>query len=235
MVEKNSLISEASIRPGDQFGRWTIMSIAPRVNQRGNRRFICQCACGSIKTVAAQSLTHGQTTSCGCRRNEVSRDLLTTHGFTAHPLYNIWRAMRFRCESKSHKSFHRYGGRGIGVCEEWRKDIHAFAAYVGDRPSKKHSLERPDNNKGYEPGNVVWATRRVQQQNMCRNVWIDTCRGRMLAIEIARIAGVSSTKVIADRHRRGWTGEELFSPPREKGRRKSSMPLQNAAPHPAST
>jgi hypothetical protein len=235
MAEKHSRISEASIRPGDRFGRWTIVEVAPRVKPMGNRRFICRCDCSSVKTVAAQSLTHGHTTSCGCRRKEVSRDRLTTHGFTAHPLYYIWKAMIFRCESNSHRSFHRYGGRGIGVCDEWRRDINAFAAYVGNRPSKKHSLERLDNDKGYEPGNVVWATRRVQQQNTCRNVWLDTCRGRMLAIEVARIAGVSSIKVVTDRHRRGWLGEELFSPPREKGRRKSSMPLQNAGPHPAAS
>lgn len=51
------------------------------------------------------------------------------------------------------------------MCEEWRESFEAFFAHVGPRPSLAYSLDRIDNDRGYEPGNVRWATDSEQQQN----------------------------------------------------------------------
>lgn len=78
--------------------------------------------------------------------------------------YRRWAAMIRRCTDPSEIGYHRYGGRGIAVCPEWM-DFAVYYAYVGDPPSPSLSLDRIDNDRGYEPGNVRWATASVQARN----------------------------------------------------------------------
>lgn len=81
------------------------------------------------------------------------------------PIYFIWKGMRQRCNDPNHKDYHRYGGRGIKVCERWN-DFLNFVADMGDRPSKKHSIDRfPDCDGDYEPNNCRWATINEQRNN----------------------------------------------------------------------
>ena len=80
------------------------------------------------------------------------------------PEYQAWVNLRRRCDgrSKTHKA--RYRDRGIRVCDRWR-DFTAFLADVGPRPAAGLSIERIDNNRGYEPGNVRWAKPTTQTRN----------------------------------------------------------------------
>lgn len=80
------------------------------------------------------------------------------------PEYAVWAAMLQRCLNRNHARWADWGGRGIKVCEEWRK-FERFIADVGLRPSSKHSLDRIDNDGNYEPGNVRWATSKEQSRN----------------------------------------------------------------------
>lgn len=82
-----------------------------------------------------------------------------------HPLYATWRGMRQRCISPTCKDYPHYGGRGIRVCERWLNSFNNFVADMGPRPSNKHTIDRIDNSKDYEPGNVRWATRAEQSLN----------------------------------------------------------------------
>jgi hypothetical protein len=82
------------------------------------------------------------------------------------PEYKAWCNMRTRCANPNNKRWHRYGGRGIKVCEEWQTDFWAFLAHVGLKPSPDHSIDRyPDRDGNYEPGNVRWATQADQTNN----------------------------------------------------------------------
>ncbi len=81
------------------------------------------------------------------------------------PEYNTWTAMKNRCYNPKDPRYDRYVGRGIVVCEEWREDFQAFYDYIGTRPTSKHTINRINNNKNYEPGNVEWATVREQNKN----------------------------------------------------------------------
>lgn len=81
------------------------------------------------------------------------------------PEYRAWANAKSRCHNEKHRDYHYYGGRGIRMYEPWLKDFKGFLAEVGERPSKFHSIDRIDGTKGYEPGNLRWATKKIQQVN----------------------------------------------------------------------
>ena len=81
-----------------------------------------------------------------------------------HPYWYVWAAMIQRCTNPKHPSYHRYGGRGIVVCDRWLKMAN-FEADMGPPPFPGASLERIDNDKGYDPGNCKWATTKEQAMN----------------------------------------------------------------------
>lgn len=68
-----------------------------------------------------------------------------------------------RCLNKDHAQYANYGGRGIGVCDEW---LHwpTFLSDMGVRPDGL-TLERKENDKGYSKTNCVWATNTEQALN----------------------------------------------------------------------
>lgn len=110
------------------------------------------------------------------------------HLMSGTPTYKIWLGMRNRCESQSHKHFDRYGGRGISVCARWQV-FENFLADMGERPAGL-TIERKDNDKGYEPGNCVWATRKQQSANT-RHAYRIPLGGRVLPLgDAARELGV---------------------------------------------
>jgi hypothetical protein len=79
--------------------------------------------------------------------------------------YNAWRTMNKRCSNPNRPQWKDWGGRGIKVCERWRKSYLAFLTDMGRKPSPELSLDRIDNDGNYEPGNCRWTTRLQQNQN----------------------------------------------------------------------
>lgn len=86
-----------------------------------------------------------------------------TRGKACSPTYQSWRGMIARCTNRRHRYFRYYGGRGIKVCERWRKFL-SFLADMGERPEGM-SLDRIDGEKNYEPGNCKWSTKQEQNAN----------------------------------------------------------------------
>lgn len=83
------------------------------------------------------------------------------------PEYAALTNAKHRCHNPDHYAYHNYGGRGIRVCDEWLSDVgfYLFLDHIGPRPSANHSLDRINNDGHYEPGNVRWEVRTVQQNN----------------------------------------------------------------------
>lgn len=81
-----------------------------------------------------------------------------SHGLTDSAEYRVWQDMKTRCSNKSHKSYNRYGGRGIHVCARWENSFSSFYKDMGNKPSKIHQLDRIDNDKGYSKENCQWIT-----------------------------------------------------------------------------
>jgi hypothetical protein len=134
------------------------------------------------------------------------------HGRCRTSEYNTWIAMKDRCENPQDASYPRYGGRGIAVCGRWRKSFTAFLADMGQKPSPKHTIERRDNARGYEPGNCVWATRAAQNRNRSITHTL-TLDGETLCLsEWAARSGVPAA-LISTRLRRGWNEADAVRTP----------------------
>lgn len=86
-----------------------------------------------------------------------------TRGYRPTQAYRAWRAMLRRCENPSSDRFPWYGARGITVCERW----HNFANFLSDlgEPRAGETLDRIDNERGYELDNCRWSTRTEQSRN----------------------------------------------------------------------
>lgn len=70
-------------------------------------------------------------------------------------LYDNWRNMHRRCSDPSYHAYHRYGGRGITVCDRWA-DFANFKADLEDRYSEGLTLDRTNNDGPYSPDNCEW-------------------------------------------------------------------------------
>ena len=127
------------------------------------------------------------------------------------PVYKLWVAIKDRCLNPDNKAYHRYGGRGITVADEWVNDFALFQSSVGPRP-KGATLDRIDNSKGYEPNNVRWTTRKVQANNRETNVVLTYNGTTMTLMQWAEHLGWKYG-LLASRWKKGLRDDELFAPP----------------------
>ena len=131
---------------------------------------------------------------------------------TDHPLIHVWRQMRGRCNNPNYKCYAHYGGRGIKVCERWAS-FWNFVADVGERPTPKHKLDRIDNERGYEPGNVRWVTQKEQLRNQRRNRML-TFQGRTQCLAAwAEELGMGRTVLQKRVVEFGWSVERALTTP----------------------
>lgn len=86
--------------------------------------------------------------------------------------YSRWKNIHDRCLKPYCKDWPRYGGRGITLCERWL-DYKVFIADVGPPPFPGATLDRIDNDRGYEPGNMRWIPKGQQAFNTRTNVWVE--------------------------------------------------------------
>ena len=106
--------------------------------------------------------------SCGCIQREKTAARSVTHGHTrggvTSDTYRSWQNAKLRCEDPKNISYKNYGARGVRMHPAWSRSFARFLADVGPRPVGT-SIDRIDNDKGYVPGNVRWATRAEQDAN----------------------------------------------------------------------
>lgn len=151
---------------GKRFGRLTVISITDiKTTKKDIRSWLCLCDCGTYKAVPGNCLRRGNSKSCGCiRREGVSKMAKANviHGKAYGREYKSWQMMKNRCLNPNNIGYERYSK--LGVYKGWINNFKAFYEHVGDRPHKT-SLDRIDNNKGYNKANCRWATKKEQSFN----------------------------------------------------------------------
>lgn len=139
-----------------------------------------RCDCGAEFELETRAIYRGRK---GCRpctrfsadRQRAAPEVAIFQGsvYWRNVWVRRWLGMVARCHNPKHQAFAGYGGRGIRVCDKWRKDRRAFFRYVVTHLPWDQvglGLGRKDNDRGYEPGNVRLVTRRENARNRRRTV-----------------------------------------------------------------
>ena len=183
---------------GTRFGRYRVLKEGPPKTYpagKTHRTLVCECDCGTIKTVLLCSLRTGATVSCGCYHRDEARNSVVKrckkHGHAARQkkskTFKAWTNMRRRCLNPDYEKYKYYGARGITICDRWLGE-HGFGNFLADMGEcpKGKSLDRyPDKNGNYDPDNCRWATQKEQTNNTRRNVVVWDGRESLTLAQVA--------------------------------------------------
>jgi hypothetical protein len=128
------------------------------------------------------------------------------------PEYTAWDNIKSRCYHETRRDYHRYGGRGIRVCDEWLHDFEQFYRDMGPKPTPKHQIDRINNDGDYSASNCRWATQIVNANNKRNNVRYCYKGMKKTAMEWAKHLGISR-KTFTTRICRGWTIKRAIEEP----------------------
>lgn len=198
---------EVTAKPAKPFAE-TLLKILRQYSRPvggANRRFLeVRCVCGVVKEIYKDNLP--RTFSCGC----LSIRNATRHGQYKTTTYKSWQTMLARCLNQNTPYYHHYGGRGISVCQRWLK-FENFLTDMSHRPDGK-TLNRIDNDGGYEPGNCEWATRSEQMENTRQTRFL-TVNGQTMSVNQWAIHLNVKRNTLYNRLFSGWTPERTILTP----------------------
>ena len=146
---------------GQKFNHLTILRRLPKAEEAKHRlgKVLAQCDCGSIKEYFLTNIKIGNSRSCGCPQFRPTKK----HPEAGGREYKVWSNMKQRCLNENNAYYPMYGGRGITVCDRWKK-FENFYSDMGECPEGL-TLERKENDEGYGPENCIWADRKTQAGN----------------------------------------------------------------------
>jgi hypothetical protein len=179
------------------------------VRRIDGRRWECMCKCGLPVVKDIGNLK--RTITCGhlCKFNPLRK-----HGMTGTKEYRAWKNIKTRCTNDKFKQARDYKQRGIAICAAWSDSFDAFYADVGPCPGPGFELDRVDNSRGYEPGNVRWVPHSENCNNKRNNVLLEYKGETKTATQWARNVGLKPS-VVLERIRNGWdVVASLETPPK---------------------
>jgi hypothetical protein len=176
---------------GIKFGKLTAIKVAYK-NKNGESVWECVCDCGNVVNVVCSNLKNGHSTSCGCYKKICS----ITHNETKTRLHRIWAGIKARCYNTTIPQYKNWGGRGITVCDEWKDSYETFRDWALNNGYQENlTIDRIDNDKGYNPNNCRWATPKQQSNNKRNNTLITFNNETHTISEWAEIIGVKSRTI----------------------------------------
>jgi hypothetical protein len=139
---------------------------------------------------------------------------------TNSKFYNAWKDLKARCSNPKHPDYRYYGGRGIKVCSEWEtfagfhKDMYEpFLKHLKEFGVKDTSIDRIDNDGGYNKGNVRWATRWEQARNHSNTVYLEFENDRLLFGDWAKRVGMNYKTLYNRINTAGWSIKRALTTP----------------------
>lgn len=195
------------------FGKLTILE---RIKEGKKLKARVQCECGTIYIAQLGNIKINKYGCRECMLENKPPPVYKTHGKSKIAEYEVWRGMRQRCNYKHARAFHNYGARGISIDPSWN-DFEQFINDMGRRPSKRHSLERVDNDKGYSRENCIWTVPEVQHRNKRNNVFIRV-NGETRCKTDWCIKLNIPISAVCHRYKRGWSLKDSLFTPRDKKR-----------------
>lgn len=195
------------------FGRLTVGN-KYEIRQVGKKTYSfweCFCECGTTKFFRSDQIKSKKekTKSCGCINKE-GKSGRFMHGETKTNLHNRWNGIKARCLNKNNSNYHKYGAKGIKICDEWIKDYTSFRDWaLTNGFSENLTIDRIDVYGNYEPTNCRWITQKEQQGNTTRNIRLTHNNRTEIAQKWDEIYGVSKGTT-AKMLRNGKSVEDIF-------------------------
>lgn len=143
----------------------------------------------------------------------------TQNGRVKSSEYSSWKGMKSRCLNPNHSRFKDYGGRGITVCSRWlvgdgaADGFSCFLADMGEKPDPRMTMERVNNERGYEPDNVIWIERCKQARNTRATRLVDIFGLKISFTEAVERFGAVPVNVARMRVHRGWPDFDAITTP----------------------
>ena len=201
---------------GKRIGRLYIDGLVP--GHKG--LWHCKCDCGKEVDLYGTRLRNGNYKSCGCWNVENRKKLPrfnTKHGMTDTVLYGKYCGMKERCYNPHYKYFHRYGGRGIKVCDEWRQSFEAFrdwayaAGYDDSKGKFEQTIDRIDTDGDYCPENCKWSTQKEQVWNRSIAVHMKDENGEDIGVyDFIQKHGITNNAYVYRKLKAGLTAQEII-------------------------
>lgn len=136
-----------------------------------------------------------------------------------HRLYRIWCGMRNRCLSPKHHEYHRYGGRGIMLCDEWERSYDNFYDWAMENGYQDRlTIERKDVNGNYSPNNCTWIPKEQQARNRSTSILVPYNGEFLSCAELSRKLGFRDKHTVLERIRAGISIDMVISTPSRNGK-----------------
>ena len=184
-----------------------------RLGKRIKEYGLYLCNCGKVFESTPNYVNIRGTMSCGCYQKLVT----TTHGKSKHPLHKIWTGILQRIENPNSASYKYYGGRGLGICNEWRM-FDNFYKDMAVGYAKGLTVDRIDNEKGYSPDNCRWATPLQQGRNKRNNIIIEYNGEELCLSEMAGKYNINIQTLYSRIFAHGWSVDLAISTPVDTAR-----------------
>lgn len=183
----------------------------------GKVMWLCLCDCGKTTLANTSQLKGGARVSCGCAKlagNQIKKKSATHGHYVGNkptPTYRVWSSMLSRCRNPNAQFWMQYGGRGIAVCDAW----YSFASFLSDMGEKPKglSLDRINNDLGYEPSNCRWATNVEQHRNRSDNLYLSFNGETKSLAAWAECFNLNESTLWSRIKKEGWTIEAALTTP----------------------
>lgn len=173
------------------------------------------CGTDFITEIARAKLL--KVVSCGCFRKQNSTNMYTKHGHAKcgkmSPEYVSWQRVIQRCSNPNYENYNNYGGRGVKVCERWKKSFANFLSDMGNKPFPRAHIDRIDNSGNYEPKNCRWVSCKENARNKRNNLVIEWKGKAKTLSQWSELLNINKNTLRDRLNSKNWTVEEALTIP----------------------